>query len=281
LGRARDGPQPLWGFRGKDYIYPEQFLYGMKLFRRVRQKLLSQNKYKKYLSYAVGEIILVVIGILIALTINNCQNRKILKQKEQTYLTGLKEEFETNKIKLNNLILVNKENYSGVKKILDYTGKTTFTLSEKEFSTIMINSFSYDIFYNPSNSLLNEMISSGSLKDISNQKLRAMLTNWISTLEDVSRQEKDLDKQRGFVLDVLRSKDKNLRKMLEYADKNKIYDLSESEKDVSNLSLLNSNAFENNLLLFYLTSLGTEASHYLPLMETIDEILLTIDAEIK
>lgn len=253
----------------------------MKLFRRVRQSLLSQNKYRKYISYAVGEIILVVIGILIALTINNFQNRKILDQKEQTYLKGLKEEFATNKVKLKNLIVVNKQNYSGVKKILDHTGKSSAKLSEKEFSTMMINSFSYDIFYNPNNSLLNEMISSGSLKDISNQQLRAMLTNWISTLEDISRQEKDMDKQRELVVDMLRSNDKSLRKMLEYADKNTTYNLAESNQDISNLSLLDSNAFENNLLLFYLTSLGTEASHYKPLMKTIDDILQTIESEIK
>jgi hypothetical protein len=43
----------------------------IKLFRRIRQRLLSENKITKYLLYAIGEIMLVVIGILIALQINN------------------------------------------------------------------------------------------------------------------------------------------------------------------------------------------------------------------
>ncbi|MFX0556562.1 DUF6090 family protein [Maribacter sp. CXY002] len=43
----------------------------IKFFRRIRQKLLSENKFSKYLAYAIGEIVLVVIGILIALQINN------------------------------------------------------------------------------------------------------------------------------------------------------------------------------------------------------------------
>lgn len=43
----------------------------IKFFRKIRQKLLSENKFSKYLLYAIGEIILVVIGILIALQINN------------------------------------------------------------------------------------------------------------------------------------------------------------------------------------------------------------------
>jgi len=43
----------------------------IKLFRNIRQNLLSEGKSVKYLKYAFGEIILVVIGILIALQINN------------------------------------------------------------------------------------------------------------------------------------------------------------------------------------------------------------------
>lgn len=48
----------------------------LKLFRKIRQKLLSENKFNKYLLYAIGEIILVVIGILIALNINNWNDEK-------------------------------------------------------------------------------------------------------------------------------------------------------------------------------------------------------------
>jgi hypothetical protein len=50
----------------------------IKFFRKIRQRLLSGNKFSKYLIYAIGEIILDVIGILIALSINNWnENRKI------------------------------------------------------------------------------------------------------------------------------------------------------------------------------------------------------------
>ena len=50
----------------------------IKFFRKIRQKLVTENKFSKYLLYAIGEIILVVIGILIALSINNWnEDRKI------------------------------------------------------------------------------------------------------------------------------------------------------------------------------------------------------------
>mgnify|MGYP001591841413 CR=1 FL=1 len=48
----------------------------IKFFRRIRQGLLSENKFSKYLLYAIGEIILVVIGILIALQINNWNEKR-------------------------------------------------------------------------------------------------------------------------------------------------------------------------------------------------------------
>ena len=43
----------------------------IKFFRRIRHQLLSENKFSKYLLYAIGEIVLVVAGILIAIQLNN------------------------------------------------------------------------------------------------------------------------------------------------------------------------------------------------------------------
>ena len=56
------------------------------IFRRFRQRLLSENKFSKYLIYAIGEIILVVIGILIALQVNNQNQIKNEKQALKNYL---------------------------------------------------------------------------------------------------------------------------------------------------------------------------------------------------
>ncbi|NKI30947.1 DUF6090 family protein [Croceivirga thetidis] len=61
----------------------------LKFFRKIRQKLLSENKFSKYLLYAVGEIVLVVIGILIALQINNWNEAKKSKEKERQVLTEI------------------------------------------------------------------------------------------------------------------------------------------------------------------------------------------------
>lgn len=67
----------------------------IKFFRRLRQQLLSQNKFSKYLLYAIGEIILVVIGILIALTLNNTNEKNKLESQVIIVFEDLLEELAT------------------------------------------------------------------------------------------------------------------------------------------------------------------------------------------
>lgn len=66
----------------------------IKFFREIRQNLIMENKSTKYFKYAIGEIILVVIGILIALQINNWNSNRIQKQKESIYLTNIKRDLK-------------------------------------------------------------------------------------------------------------------------------------------------------------------------------------------
>ncbi|WP_297691594.1 DUF6090 family protein [uncultured Eudoraea sp.] len=70
----------------------------IKFFRRIRQQLLTENKFSKYLLYAIGEILLVVIGILIALQVNNWNNESADRDKEINILTEIKRNLEVNMI---------------------------------------------------------------------------------------------------------------------------------------------------------------------------------------
>ena len=58
----------------------------IKFFRKIRKQLLTENKFNKYLIYVISEIALVIIGILIALSINNWNEKHKLKSIEQTLL---------------------------------------------------------------------------------------------------------------------------------------------------------------------------------------------------
>ncbi|HAT67789.1 MAG TPA: hypothetical protein DCS66_24850, partial [Flavobacteriaceae bacterium] len=69
----------------------------IKFFRKIRQNLISQGKTAKYLKYAIGEIALVVIGILIALQINNWNETRKEKKVETVILSILLEDLKSAK----------------------------------------------------------------------------------------------------------------------------------------------------------------------------------------
>src|SRR5690606_32660686 len=73
----------------------------IKFFRKIRQSTLSEGKVGKYLRYAVGEIALVVIGILIALQINNWNENRKHNQSEKIAIQSLKNDLKKDTLQLN------------------------------------------------------------------------------------------------------------------------------------------------------------------------------------
>jgi len=61
----------------------------IKFFRHIRQRMIKENRVSKYLLYAIGEIVLVVIGILIALSINNWNQERVNRAKSNELLVGI------------------------------------------------------------------------------------------------------------------------------------------------------------------------------------------------
>ena len=253
----------------------------MKFFRKIRSRLLGDRKFGNYLAYAIGEIILVVIGILIALAINNSNQERIDREREQVYLAGLRQEFRFSRMKLQELIEVNRQNLEGAKKILEFMADPAAQPTEQQISELLYSAFSLDVAFNPNNSLLDEMISSGSLKGISSDELRIRLTNWVSTLDDIGKQEANLEMNREKVVDFFRSGDYSLKTVFDLAGASEELGLSGGESDSSNLQLLESRAFENNMLIFIATTYATSEGHYDPLMEELNQILELIDRELE
>jgi len=253
----------------------------LKFFRKIRKGLIEEKKISNYLLYAIGEIVLVVIGILIALAIDNANETSIKRDKEQVYLKGLYEEFETSRSKLKELISFNKQSYEDSKKIVAYMKNGATLPSEEELSNLLYNAFAFDISFHPNNSLLQEMINSGSLKDITNPQLRIMPTNWISTVEDISEQEAMLKIERDKIIDMFRTDQNSIKTIYDHTGVTGELGLPTDSEQISNLTLLQSTEFENNMLMFILTSIKTETLHYNPLMQRMDNILKTIEGEIK
>lgn len=94
----------------------------IKLFRNIRRNLLNEgktSKYAKYFRYAFGEIVLLVIGILIALQINNYNNSQLDKSLRQQYLQGLKSELVMDLGNWNGKKKENKQSIEIMRQVID------------------------------------------------------------------------------------------------------------------------------------------------------------------
>ncbi|GMQ25456.1 hypothetical protein Aoki45_21380 [Algoriphagus sp. oki45] len=78
-------------------------------FRKIRQKLLTESRVTRYLAYAIGEIILVTIGILIALSINTWNENRKKIERERELMISLKKELSLNSALLDSALNVNKK----------------------------------------------------------------------------------------------------------------------------------------------------------------------------
>lgn len=251
----------------------------LRIFRKLKRKLITDSKVTHYFLYALGEIVLIVVGILLALGINNWSEENKLRVKEQFYLTGLKDEFKTSKAKLEVLIEVNRSNYQNAGKIAGYFSSDSLP-DEKELSKLLYKAFSYDVVYNPNNSLLDEILNSGGFNTITNPELRRHLTDWESRVLRVNSQELALINERNQVIDVSKEIG-SIRAIITKSGVAQEIGLNLQKDSTSNVSLLKSKQFENNLLIFILSSMATEEAHYMPLMEEISHILELIEGELK
>jgi hypothetical protein len=81
----------------------------IKFFRKIRQNLLSEGQTGKYLKYAIGEIVLVVVGILIAISINNWNERIKTQEKVDLFLTSLKSDLINDLSSISNIIKIQEQ----------------------------------------------------------------------------------------------------------------------------------------------------------------------------
>jgi len=97
----------------------------IKFFRQIRYQLMTENKTGKYFKYAIGEIVLVVIGILIALQINNWNNERIERQFETDVLKEILVNLQEDVVSLNAKIDFNNDKYNINRAILYHLKEKT------------------------------------------------------------------------------------------------------------------------------------------------------------
>jgi hypothetical protein len=122
----------------------------IKFFRHNRKDLMSQNKTAKYFKYAIGEIILVVIGILIALQINNWNENNKLDVKTQNYYRQLLEDLNKDKNFANTTIAKFEEQRKAYQDYLKKFSESKLTLKTMYQNLLNLNMESFAINFNTS-----------------------------------------------------------------------------------------------------------------------------------
>jgi hypothetical protein len=164
----------------------------IKFFRQIRQQLLSKNppdpsiragKFSKYLLYAIGEIILVVIGILIALKINSWNQQRIEDKLETELLLGLMEEFQYNLVELDASLKVNQKVTQACLELTQIIRSDSITQASERVDNLLITIGSFNSF-DARTGVSGEIVDSGKLNILKSDALRVQLVNWITLLED-------------------------------------------------------------------------------------------------
>jgi len=251
----------------------------IKFFRHIRQRMIKENKVSKYLLYAIGEIVLVVIGILIALQINNNNEQRKVREKEQTYLAALQEEFIYNQSQLEKVMSSCARFGDAAKEILKHTGPDEPSISEEEFIGLFLGMIASEVQYRPSNGVLEEIISSGKLEIFQDPQLRELLSSWDGILFTVRFQEQETNDARMEVIQLVNF-DGNVRQLFQVS-MNEIFELTPSKFENENRDLLRSHVFESRTTAFLATTTFTYMYYYPKIERSINEILELIDQELE
>ena len=164
----------------------------IKFFRRIRRQLLAENKFSKYFFYAVGEIVLVVIGILIALQINNWNQNRLNRIEEKNYYSNIKRQLDEDKngiissVDYNNSFL---EQYEYALRIIEKKDRS----AADSLATITLNLMKTSDFHRQSN-IYQSLVNSGEIKLLRNQRIIERLQQleetyiYLNKLEDTHSQ---------------------------------------------------------------------------------------------
>ncbi|PWN05765.1 DUF6090 family protein [Rhodohalobacter mucosus] len=170
------------------------------LFRRIRQKLIDSGSVTRYLLYAVGEILLVVLGILIALQINNWNEQQKQDERERLLLINLRNDFQTRFTELKEINTAREEAIEHILLLNRIIADRTLLPENDEMDRLLstiINSFGFNEQFN----MLDVLFSTGMINDLSDEELKQLLLLWPQQVEEM------LEEQRGLNIlynDILR-----------------------------------------------------------------------------
>lgn len=162
----------------------------IKFFRHIRQNLIQEGKTARYIKYAIGEIVLVMIGILLALQVSEWNTNRKRQQLEVQILNNIHNEFLENKEQLKLVKSFHVISYKSTTKLLNLL---PFDIIEIEIDSVvaLLDNTYNNWTFNPQQSTINSLINTSSFDLITNLELRKLLQNWNDLYLDYTEEEID------------------------------------------------------------------------------------------
>jgi len=159
----------------------------IKFLRKIRQKLLLEHKLRQYSFYAIGEILLVVIGILIALQINNQNDLRKERIREIHYLRNIQTDLNINLLEMDRYLEVRTESIAAAKRIIgNFEGEPITDYSA--FNTDGVKIYNWQKFWQ-NNNTFQELVNSGNLALLSNDAIKKSLFDIESVYKKMKSEE--------------------------------------------------------------------------------------------
>lgn len=163
-----------------------------KFFRKIRQELLAENKFGQYLLYAMGEVVLVVIGILIALSIDTWNQVRLERKEEITILENIRREILQNTGQTENIVTTRmKGKLDGLRLAKQYAEGRLEVTDTLEFLRSVTFGAVFGGGYRPGvANYFNELVSTGNLELICNDSLRNAIADYYSRIDTYEERSK-------------------------------------------------------------------------------------------
>jgi len=243
--------------------------------------MIKENRTSKYMLYAIGEIILVVIGILIALQINNWNEDRKTQANQEKYLVLLKAEAFNNLKEIERVKEMVSTMNTWQVKVIGLIDAPQDTITESYVSKAFRNTLlsTYNIKYE--NSALSELKSSGELKNVRNDSLRKYLIALEPAVFKVQGQEENVIRSFLEITEFAKING-SYRRIVDDNDMDKLLDIPKSTKiKKSNIHLLSQDQFENRLLHYTGVTGNLLKNHYPRLEEHLEKIIALINEDLK
>tara|TARA_R110002033_G_C3870361_1_gene237157 strand:- start:1106 stop:1816 length:711 start_codon:yes stop_codon:yes gene_type:complete len=157
----------------------------IKFFRKIRQNLLIENKTGKYLKYAIGEIVLVMIGILLALQVSDWNQDRKDRISERKILNNINRDFVQNKVNFDSVKVINYKSLATVDSIITISAEGGLTLERYNEYNRRIKVITYNAY----SSTVDAVINSNLLELIQDEELQKYLVSWKDVLYDFTEDE--------------------------------------------------------------------------------------------